>query len=270
MRREALRSGFSVAAFVAVLAVPFLYTPSASSADAVLADAVVIVSADAEWTPVREFLSHLPAGISPFGEFITAEVAAAGKKRAVVYLHGGWGKISAAASAQYAIDRWRPALLVNLGTCGGFEGRVKPSDVLLVRKTVVYDIYELMGDAREAIADYSTTLDLAWLKTPYPVLVVEAVMVSADRDLRPEDIAGLARTYAAVAADWESGAIAYTAKRNRVPCLILRAVSDIVGRSGSDVYGNLDLFRERAARLMKSLINGLPRWLDAANAAFSR
>ena len=96
------------------------------------------------------------------------------------------------------------------------------------------------------------------------------VLISAARDLRPEDIAGLAGTYGAVAADWESGAIAYTAKRNRVPCLILRAVSDIVGRGGSDAYGNLSLFRERAAGLMKSLINGLPRWLDAANAVFSK
>lgn len=270
MRQRDLRSERSIAAFVAALAVAFLFTPSASVAAAVRTDAVVIVSADAEWAPVRALLSHFPAGTSPFGEFITAEVAAAGKKRAIVYLHGGWGKISAAASAQYAIDRWHPALLVNLGTCGGFEGRVQPNDVLLVRKTVIYDIEELMGDAREAIADYSTTLDLAWLKAPYPAPVIDAVLVSADRDLRPQDIPGLAKTYGAVAADWESGAIAYTAKRNRVPCLILRAVSDIVGRGGSEAYGNLGLFRERAVGLMKNLINGLPRWLSAANAVFSR
>jgi len=85
-----------------------------------------------------------------------------------VFLHGGWGKIAAAASAQYAIDRWHPALLVNLGTCGGFAGRVEVGDVVLVERTVVYDIIERMGDPREAIADYATTLDLSWVGASPP------------------------------------------------------------------------------------------------------
>jgi nucleoside phosphorylase len=40
----------------------------------------------------------------------------------LAFLHGGWGKVAAAGSTQYAIDRWAPARLINLGTCGGFKG----------------------------------------------------------------------------------------------------------------------------------------------------
>ncbi|RPI83169.1 MAG: hypothetical protein EHM41_16570 [Chloroflexi bacterium] len=45
------------------------------------------------------------------------------------------GKISAAASTQYIIDRWNPDLLINLGTCGGFEGCIERGAVVLVEKT---------------------------------------------------------------------------------------------------------------------------------------
>ena len=55
---------------------------------------------------------------------------------------------AAAASAQYALDRWHPAALINLGTCGGIAGRVERFATILATKTVVYDIVEQMGDAQ--------------------------------------------------------------------------------------------------------------------------
>ena len=158
-------------------------------------DVVVLISADAEWKPVRALLAKETAERTPFGEFIAKTLDARGRTRAVIYFHGGWGKISAAASTQYAIDRWAPRLLVNIGTCGGFEGSVRIDDLLLVTRTVVYDIVEMMGDADEAIADYTTALDLAWLKKPYPERVIEGPLVSADRDIQPADIPKLRTRY---------------------------------------------------------------------------
>lgn len=226
---------------------------------------VVLISANMEWTPVRTALRGHATLRTPFGEGVPGFIGTSRGTKSVVYMHGSWGKISAAASAQYAIDRWKPALLVNIGTCGGFEGRVKTGDVILATKTVTYDILEQMGDAAEAIRDYSTTLDLSWLKRPYPTPVVESVIVSGDRDLVPADIPKLSATYGAVAGDWESSAIAFTARRNATPVLILRAVSDVVGASGSEAYGNVGLFERRAAEIMTGLMKILPAWLDAAS-----
>ena len=163
-------------------------------------------------------------------------------RQSVVFVHGGWGKSSAAASAQYAIDRWSPNLVVNLGTCGGFEGEVEKYAVMLVERTVVYDIIEQMVDAEEAIRDYTTEIDLSWLREPYPHPVMRTVLVSADRDLMAEEISDLKSKYGAVAGDWESGAIAWVANRNRVRCLILRGVSDLVGDGGGEAYaGNVQI-----------------------------
>jgi adenosylhomocysteine nucleosidase len=228
-------------------------------------DIVVLISADAEWNPVREYFARVKTGSTPFGEFFPSEIKIGDQRKSVVYVQGGWGKINAASSTQYAIDRWHPVLLVNCGTCGGFEGSVRVNDILLVNKTVVYDIVEQMGDSEAALKHYATTMDLAWLAKPYPTPVIESVLVSADRDIRVDDIPELKKKFGAIAADWESGAIACTAKRNQTACLILRAVSDIVGIRGGEAYGDPKLYEKRTYQIMKNFMEILPSWIKAAD-----
>lgn len=183
----------------------------------------------------------------------------------MVFFHGGWGKISAAASSQYVIDRWNPKLLINLGTCGGFEGKIDRGTIILADRTIVYDIYEQMGDAESHIAKYSTILDLSWLQEPYPEQIEKTLLVSGDRDLDPGEVKKLQAKYGAVVGDWESGAIAYVANLNDVPCLILRGVSDLVSESGGEAYGDNDFFDKSAMMIMDQLIKSLPKWIQAAD-----
>jgi len=251
---------------LSVLLFGFLYSGDLLSSDKI--DIVVLISADAEWKPVHEHFARFKPGSTPFGEIFSSEIQADDLRKSVVYFHGGWGKINAAASTQYAIDRWHPILLINCGTCGGFEGSIRVNDVLLVRKTVVYDIVEQMGDPQAALTYYATTMDLAWLTKPYPTPVVESILVSADRDIRVDDIPELKKKFGAIAADWESGAIAYTARQNQTPCLILRAVSDIVGVRGGEAYGDPKLFEKRTAPIMKNFLDILPAWIKAAEKLF--
>ena len=179
------------------------------------------------------------------------------------FFHGGWGKVSAAATTQYAIDHFRPDLLINLGTCGGFEGVIETGQVILAARTIIYDIQEQMTDPDEAITHYSTELDLSWLPRVVPSPVLRGLLVSADRDLLKEDIPMLISKYDAVAADWESGAIAWVAKRNQTKCLILRGVTDLVGPEGGEAYGDFELYQRRTKEMMRTLIGQLPRWLRA-------
>jgi adenosylhomocysteine nucleosidase len=218
---------------------------------------LVLVSANAEWRAVRELLH--PAEVQPTKLGSSLHTLLGPDK--VTYFHGGWGKISAAATAQYALDHFQPDLLVNLGTCGGFDGRIPRGAVILVTRTIVYDILEQMSDPEEAIAHYSTQLDLSWLRQPYPHPVQPGLLVSGDRDILPADIPRLVEKYGAVAADWESGAIAWVACKNDVRCLILRGVTDLVGVKGGEAYGNIALFHENTKALMKILLDQLPDWL---------
>ncbi len=193
----------------------------------------------------------------------------------VLFFQGGWGKIASAASTQYVLDAYSPDLLVNLGTCGGFGGRIRRGTVILVTKTIVYDIIEQMSDPDDAIAHFSTMLDLSWLEACdfkpdefQPLPLVRTLLVSADRDIRPEDITALKDKFGAVAADWESGAIAWVCKRNKTRCLILRAVTDLVDTSGGEAYGDIEFFRQNTKNVMGIMVEKILAWLDTAGRAW--
>ncbi len=219
---------------------------------------VVIVSANGEWEAVKSLMPQALVERTLFGECFDTNM----DRWPVTFFQGGWGKVAAAASAQYVIDQLHPDLLINLGTCGGFEGRIEEGIVILVERTIIYDIIEQMTDPVEAIQHYSTDIDLSYLPRMTPSPVLRGHLVSADRDIMREDIPALIEKYDAIAADWESGAIAWVAKRNHQRLLILRAVSDLVGAEGDDVYGEYELFRSRAKEILRRLLDVLPKWLD--------
>jgi adenosylhomocysteine nucleosidase len=221
--------------------------------------AVILISAGAEWRAlfpdlVARLPGHSPVTTSPYGEWFKARV----NDRRVIFLHGGWGKVAAAASAEYAISRWQPERILNLGTCGGFAGLAEPGEILLAEETVIYDIIEQMGDPQEAIRHYSTRPRLEGLpeKLPFPLRRVR--LISADRDILPAEIPALISKFGAVAADWESGAIAWVAERHNLPCIILRGVTDVVSTTGGEAYGDIEVFRSRARGIMQKLISYLP------------
>jgi adenosylhomocysteine nucleosidase len=226
---------------------------------------VVVISARQEWRITLDYYSPRETSSSPYGDWFLDPRLSERTGRKVIFFHGGWGKISAAGSAQYAIDHWEPGLLFNLGTCGGFAGQIEKGDIILVDKTIVYDIIEQMLPREVAIQAYTTNLDLSWLKKDLPQAVRRTMLVSGDRDLVASEIPALMSEFQAVAGDWESGAIAYVANANRVRCLILRGVSDLVSpQDGGEAYGNLEVFQEGTNLVMRSLFKHAEEWISCA------
>lgn len=224
---------------------------------------VVLISANAEWRVVKELYPNLEIQNSPYGEFANLTL----DTQHLTLFHGGWGKISAAATAQYVVDHFQPELIVNLGTCGGFEGCIERGTIILAEKTIVYDIIEQMSDSDEAIEYYSTKLDLSFLPRVLPFPVLRGLLVSADRDIVSGDIPDLIKKYNAVAADWESGAIAWVAQKNGIKCLILRGVTDLVSTEAGEAYGDYDLFSQRTKEVMRDLFEKFPKWQDVIEQA---
>lgn len=217
----------------------------------------VLVSASVEWEGVKPLFPQAEIEITPFGESMDVKLG----DRNMTLFHSGWGKIASAASIQYVIDRHAPDLIVNLGTCGGIEGVVEREELILVERTFVYDIVELMDNLD--IADfYASSLDLSWLPTPHPHPTRRGLIASADSDLPPEKIP-LLRSKGVLAADWESAALAWVAQKNKSRLLILRMVSDLVSEQGGEAYDDISVFNERAKDIMQRLFDQLPDWLDA-------
>lgn len=225
---------------------------------------LILISANAEWKVVKELLLPKRVETSPHGEWFIGPCDA-------VFFHGGWGKIAAAASTEYAIARWNPRLVVNLGTCGGVAGSIDRYALVLAEKTIVYDIVEMMGDSAEAIRHYSTEIDLSWLSAPVTAkmpALIRATLLSADRDLAPAELRGLRQKYGMRAGDWESGAIAWVAvRKHKRRLLILRGVSDLVSEAGGgQAYGKPEEFVSGTRVVMQKLLDTLPDWLPGAHA----
>ena len=219
--------------------------------------AVVLISAIAEWNAVKALFPNAKMKYFPFGECFDILL----QDEHILFFHSGWGKIASAGSMQYVIDHYSPDLVVNLGTCGGFQGAVNQGEIILVEKTYVYDIVELMGDL-DVVSYYASSLDLSWLAEPYPFPARRGLIASADSDLPPDKIPFL-KERGAIAADWESAALAWVAQRNNTRLLILRGVSDIVSEEGGEAYDNIEMFNERAKGIMQQLVEQLPEWLNA-------
>jgi adenosylhomocysteine nucleosidase len=225
----------------------------------------VVVSANTEWKTVKKRFPHEKYFPSPWGEYFFTDIPYGKSNEKVLFFHEGWGKTAAAGGTQYVIDRFDPEIIINLGTCGGFEGKTEIFDIILADKTIIYDIKEAMGDSREAISDYTTEIDLSWLDTlNFPVKVTRSLLVSADRDLVTEEIKDLEKQYNAIAGDWESGSIAYVAVRNKKRLIILRGVTDIVSASSGEAYNNFSLFEYRSDLVMNKLLDQLPLWVGFA------
>lgn len=224
---------------------------------------VVLISANAEWQVVRKYFPGCTINISPYGEWFSIRYDTLKELMSpVIFIHGGWGKVAAAGSMQFVIDQWHPQMVINLGTCGGFEGQIKRGEVILAEKTVIYDIFEQMGDPDEHIRHYITEIDTSWITQPLPIPVRRSLLVSGDRDLFISDIPVLKAKYGAIAGDWESGAIAWVSNKNNTQCLILRGVTDLVGGGGGEAYdGNVSLYYENTELIMKLLLDSLPGWL---------
>jgi nucleoside phosphorylase len=97
---------------------------------------VVLVSADTEWEALLSIFPEVGRSLTPYGEWfrmgrkksnaqylVIPQSLGEGTGVQWIFFHGGWGKIAAAGSTQYAIDRWNPGLIINSGAIAWVANR---------------------------------------------------------------------------------------------------------------------------------------------------
>ncbi len=218
----------------------------------------VLVSANGEWEAVTAILKPQTIQQTSLGAHFQMEI----EDQPCLFFHSGWGKIATAASTQYVIDQYRPELIINIGTSGGFSGSSEVGEVLLVKETLIYDIIERMDDPIAALNHYRIMNDLSWITHPLPDGTRPARIATADQDIDFRAFDLLTKTHQADAADWESGAFAWVAARNRVRWLALRGVSDLVTPQESETDNGIDLWRSRLDHLMRNILADLPFYIN--------
>ncbi len=166
----------------------------------------------------------------------------------VVVVKCGIGKVNAAVCAQMLIDKFGISHIINTGVGGCLKEGISIGDIVLSTDAVEHDFtLNLPGFKKGMIPGMPASfpadeklLDIAreaGKKLPEGVKAVEGRIATGDQficgRLAKEEIAN---TYAAACCEMEGGAIAHTAFINRIPFLIIRAISDKADGSATNDY----------------------------------
>jgi adenosylhomocysteine nucleosidase len=160
------------------------------------------------------------------------------------------GKVQAAAATQHLIDRYGVKLMASCGSAGGLSPQVQVGDVILVDRVVLHDFglhteagFQHLGcpdpnypDGRhyqralrvdpQLVATIQQTA--GFIEWPsLPPNIITGCLASGDQVIAvAAKKQWLYQTFAAVAVDMETGAMAQVAALNQVPWLAVRALSD--------------------------------------------
>ncbi len=154
----------------------------------------------------------------------------------LVILNCGAGEIAAASGTQFLISEYGVDLVVNFGVVGGLTEAMSTTKVCIVDKVVHYDFDTSAVDNIEVgrylqypdiYIPVSAELKEIALKV-HPELV-PVICASGDKFVSDEQAKrNLHEQFGADICEMEAAGIALTCNRNKVPCIMIKIVSDSI------------------------------------------
>lgn len=183
-----------------------------------------------------------------------------GESAAVVIC--GIGKVNAAAGTQYAIDRFAPERIVNVGVAGGLDPSMKVGDVYSISKCFQcdFDLSEVNHTPKGTPDEFATPFfeleDYAGADgaADLPRAIVSTGDAFCDDDPDRDFVYG---EMGAWLRDMELGAIAHVCKRVGVRCCALKSVSDVH-------FPDRRPPTEQYARNLKTAVDALSMTIDGS------
>lgn len=177
----------------------------------------------------------------------------------VVFTTAGIGKVNAGITTILMIEHFNPDLVINTGIAGGYRRDLKPLDVVVADK-VIYSDVDMTCEAAGCLA-YGQLQDLPACFTPSNLEISDVkvgVILTGDQFVYDYDkVNSLVLTnfkeYDVVAFDMESGSIAQVCTLNKVPFMIIRAISDIIGSTNAFDY--MSFSTSAANKVSKMVLN---------------
>ena len=189
----------------------------------------------------------------------------------IILVQSGVGKANAALCTQYIIDNFKPDYIINTGVAGGIGDNLSVGDIVVGQSLVQYDFdasvlgyakgYMCTGhDKDKPTMFYSDeTLIKAFekaIKKSVPEVKIHKGIIAtgdcfiSDTNKKKE----IKETFNALAVEMEGAAIAQASYMNSVPCLIIRALSDLADGTATE---SLSEFETKMAEVSSSAISVL-------------
>jgi adenosylhomocysteine nucleosidase len=217
--------------------------------------------------------------------FVTGKL----KGRTVVLAHSGMGEVNAAMAATLLVEHFQPARVLFTGIAGGINPDLGPGDIVIGRRTGYYDYGELTATgfrplptvdpltqkpnpllfpadagllalAEKAAADLKLTRVKTGKGDRTPRVVTGVIVTGNIFVASPTKSEELRKDFKADATEMEGAAVAQICWQQRVPCLVIRSLSDNAGvKAQEDVH----LFEKTAARNSALLVTGIVARLES-------
>ncbi|KFF49791.1 5'-methylthioadenosine nucleosidase [Gammaproteobacteria bacterium MFB021] len=184
----------------------------------------------------------------------------------IVLLQSGIGKVNAAVGTTQMMNRFRPDAVINTGSAGGFGAELEVGDVVISSEVRHHDVdvtafgYAL-GQVPGMPAAFTPAPELvsaarASIESLGELRVFEGLICTGDSFMSdPARVEGLRAHFPEMLAiEMEAAAIAQTCHLFDCPFVVIRALSDIAGKSS---HLSFDAFLERAATHSARMVDAI-------------
>ena len=179
----------------------------------------ISVAESNEWEATLKFFNktHEECLSSPYGEYFKTKYL---NKCLLVYRSNA-RKVASAGCTQYMIDKFKVKKIIVIGTCAGVDHTYNCHDIIIPQKVVQYDctVREMEPLIKER---FNVDIDLSNLNFSYNT----GVLGTADKPLVMWNDYLIVRDNGITVVDTEAAGVAYIAKINNIPVLIIKGISD--------------------------------------------
>ncbi|MDC3415604.1 5'-methylthioadenosine/S-adenosylhomocysteine nucleosidase [Aquibacillus salsiterrae] len=188
----------------------------------------------------------------------------------IVLLKSGIGKVNAAMATTILHERFKPSIIINTGSAGGFAENLEVGDLVISTEVIYHDV-----DVTAFQYDYGQVPGMpTTFKANDDLVSLTEKVINMSRGIKAEK--GLIATGDSfmqdkhkvdfvrdkfptmLAVEMEAAAIAQVCYQYQTPFVIIRALSDIAGKESSVSF---DAFLEKAATNAANLIMALVKEL---------
>jgi adenosylhomocysteine nucleosidase len=188
----------------------------------------------------------------------------------VVIVQSGIGKVAAALATAILIDKFQPDYVVNTGSAGGFDAKLKVGDIVVSSEVRYHDVdvtsfgYEI-GQLPANPAAYIphktlVTAAKAGIDALEDIQTMVGLITTGDTFMtKDDDIAKARKNFPTMAAvEMEGAAIAQTCHQFNVPFVIIRSLSDIAGKESPTSFDEyLETASVNSSQLVINMLNAL-------------
>ncbi len=192
----------------------------------------------------------------------------------VVLLQSGIGKVNASVSTALMLQQFEPDCILNTGSAGGCGENLDVGDVVISSELIHHDVdvtafgYELGQMARMPVAykpdELLAVIAQECIESGLAAKTVRGVIATGDAFISdPDKVVAIRNNFKDVkAVEMEAAAIAQTCYLFGVPFLVVRALSDIAGKSSNISFNDFIVTAStHSAEMVKLILANLAKRL---------